>query len=177
MLGLPALRRLRRRAQGIRGTVPAAWDTMNRHHRNARRLAALTRTAIACVALAASSGALAATASPAHRQPAIKAKPTNLMVDKSTTLTGSGWPRRAKITLRECASEAWAAPREPCLEEDLETVETNGSGRFSAAFEVGVCDGAFSGPTQRTCYIGEPEPSGVDTIELRGAVAIQVSYP
>ena len=111
------------------------------------------------------------------KRPTISAKPSNLMVNQSTALLGSGFPKHTSITLRECASTSWIVPQEPCIEGLAVTVKTNGSGHFSTHFKVGVCEGAFSGPTQRTCYIGEPRPSGVDTMELVGAVTIQVSYP
>ncbi len=111
------------------------------------------------------------------KQPTIRAKPTSLMVNQSTALKGSGFPKNASVTLRECASTSWMAPQQPCLEGHSVTVETSRTGRFSTSFKVGVCEGEFSGPTQKTCDIGEPEPNGIDTIELRGAVTIQVSYP
>jgi hypothetical protein len=99
------------------------------------------------------------------------------MVNQSTALHGSGFPKRASITLHECASTSWIVPQQPCIEGLSVTVNTNGSGHFSTQFKVGVCEGAWSGPTQRTCYIGVPRPSGIDTMELVGAVTIQVSYP
>ncbi len=111
------------------------------------------------------------------KRPTISAKPSSLMVNQSTALVGSGFPKKTSITLRECASTAWSVPQEPCIEGLAVTVKTNGSGHFSTHFKVGVCEGAFSGPTQRTCYLGEPRPSGIDTMELVGAVTVQVSYP
>ena len=99
------------------------------------------------------------------------------MVDQSTMLAGRGFPRSADVTLRECASSMWIVPQEPCLEGATVTVKTNAAGRFKTAFKVGVCAGEMTGPTERRCYVGEPKPSGIDTIELLGAATILVSYP
>lgn len=133
------------------------------------------------LAVCAAIGSVSAGGAQAHgshaKQPHISAKPSNLMVNQSTTLLGSGFPKHASITLRECASASWIVPQQPCIEGLAVTVQTNGSGHFSTQFKVGVCEGASSGPTQRTCYIGVPRPSGIDTMELVGAVTIQVSYP
>lgn len=147
---------------------------------SSRRKSLLVCMLYACAALVALTPVASASAraeARGRKQPTIRAKPTNLMVNQSTALKGSGFPKNASVTLRECASTSWIAPQQPCLEGHGVTVETNRTGRFSTSFKVGVCEGEFSGPTQKTCYIGEPEPNGIDTIELRGAVAIQVSYP
>jgi hypothetical protein len=134
------------------------------------------------LAVCAAIGSVSAGVAQAHRgshakQPHISAKPSNLMVNQSTALLGSGFPKHTSITLRECASASWIVPQQPCIEGLAVTVKTNGSGHFSTQFKVGVCEGTSSGPTQRTCYIGEPRPSGIDTMQLVGAVTIQVSYP
>ena len=36
---------------------------------------------------------------------------------------------------------------------------------------------AWSGPTSQICYIGNPHAQGVDTIALRGAAKVTVTYP
>lgn len=154
-----------------------AWGE---HSLRASRVGLLVCALSTCVALDAPSAVAGASARDALRhgkQPTIRAKPTSLMVNESTALKGSGFPKNVSVTLRECPSTTWIAPQQPCLEGHSVTVETSRTGRFSTSFRVGVCEGEFSGPTRKTCFIGEPEPTGIDTIELSGAVTIQVSYP
>jgi len=135
--------------------------------------------AVAAVAISTGVGGAAAQgrAAAGRTRPRITAKPANLMVDQSTMLAGSGFPRGTELTLRECASTAWIVPQEPCLEGATVTVKTNAAGRFKTSLKVGVCAGEVTGPTERRCYVGEPKPSGIDTVELLGAATILVSYP
>ena len=108
----------------------------------------------------------------------IVAKPSELMVNQSATLTGTGFPKDSEVMLEECSSTDWIAPQDPCIANTALEVKTNRAGRFSTPFKAAVCDGSSTPPpTERTCYVGEPTPSGIDTIELRGAAKILVSWP
>jgi hypothetical protein len=108
----------------------------------------------------------------------IVAKPSELMVNQSTMLTGSGFPKASEVALEECSSADWIAPQDPCIASTALEVKTNRAGRFSTPFKAAVCEGTSTvPPTERTCYLGEPAPSGIDTIELRGAAKVLVSWP
>ena len=100
---------------------------------------------VVLVPLTSVAGASARAAARRGKQPTILANPTSLMVNQSTALKGSGFPKNASVTLRECASSSWIAPQQPCLEGHSVTVETGRSGHFSTSFKVGVCEGEFSG--------------------------------
>jgi hypothetical protein len=117
----------------------------------------------------------------AKAHPKILAKPDSVMVNQSTTLRGSGFPRHSAVTLSECSRETWMAPQDPCEEGNEVTVETNARGAFKTSFKAMLCESsttpAAAGPTERTCYVGEIQPTGVDTIALLGAVRISASYP
>lgn len=143
----------------------------------ARKHALAGALVVACIAIACIGAGLVQARGTHPKRARISAKPSSLMVNQSTALRGRGFPKNTSVTLRECASTSWSVPQEPCIEGLAVTVKTNGSGHFATHFKVGVCEGESSGPTQRTCYIGEPRPSGVDTMELVGAATVQVSYP
>jgi hypothetical protein len=55
---------------------------------------------------------------------------------------------------------------------------TDARGRFVTFFFVELCPEGASGEivTERTCYIGEPQPRE-DSTALVGAVRITVTYP
>ena len=116
----------------------------------------------------------AAPATPPH----IAAKPNNLMVNTRSTLTGSGFPARTKLTIKECPATGWIVPQHPCVTNNTISVVTDAHGRFTHKFRVELCGGkrgAF--PTSQICYIGDPHPEGIDTIRLLGAAAVTVTYP
>jgi hypothetical protein len=132
----------------------------------------------ACVlaaSLAASSGLIAQAAS---ATPRITVRPANVMVGSPTTVTGSGFPARAQVPLRECGVRFWIDPEEPCNTANAITVETNGFGHFKTTFHVELCPDAAIGKvvTERTCYIGRVL-FGEDTGELQPAARIIVTYP
>ncbi len=110
--------------------------------------------------------------------PHITAKPHNVMVDHTVSLVGVGFPVRSKLTLEECSETIWPVPQNPCLTDNSIRVRTDSTGGFKATMKAEICP-AVSPPTgtERTCYIGEPLPSGVDTITLVGAARITVSWP
>ena len=128
------------------------------------------------VGLAAGIASSAAAASPTG--PHIVAKPNNLMVNTKTTLSGTGFPAKAKLTIEECATPGWVATSRPCKGANKISVRADAHGRFSAKFRVVLCGGKRgSGPTSQICYIGNPHPQGIDTITLRGAAKVTVTYP
>jgi hypothetical protein len=62
------------------------------------------------------------------------------------------------------------------------TVTPDSHGRFSAPMQAEVCplvgSGARAKPiTRRRCFVGEPLPNGVDTVQLVGAGKLIVTYP
>jgi hypothetical protein len=122
------------------------------------------------------SSAGASTAAPA---PHIVAKPNSVMVNTTTKLTGTHFPASTKITIKECPQTLWVVPANPCDTDNSITVKTNAQGQFHAVFTVHTCPDTVATPpgTSQTCYIGDPHPSGIDTITLEGAVKITVTGP
>ena len=111
-------------------------------------------------------------------QPHIVAKPNNLMVRTKTTLTGTGFPARARVTIKECSITNWVVTANPCVKNNTISVVTNGHGRFTHQFRAELCGGKRGRfPTSQICYIGDPHPEGVDTMTLLGAAKITVTYP
>jgi hypothetical protein len=110
--------------------------------------------------------------------PHIVAKPVDVMVNQTVHLTGTGFPPSTAIALQECSETSWIVGQNPCLTNNQKTIQTNSLGGFQTTMTAGICPGPTSPPqTRRTCYIGEPKPSGVDTIKLMGAAKIVVSWP
>lgn len=110
--------------------------------------------------------------------PHISAHPTNVMVNQTVTLYGSGFAPNATLTLAECSATHWVVNQNPCLSDNQVAVTTSRTGSFLTTMKAGICPGtATTPPTQRTCYIGAPKPSGLDTIRLVGAARIVVSWP
>ena len=108
----------------------------------------------------------------------IVAKPNNLMVNAKTTLSGTGFAARTKLTIEECSKTHWVVTAQVCARGNKISVLTNAHGRFTRQFEVKLCGGKRgSGPTSQICYIGNPHREGVDTITLRGAAKVTVTYP
>jgi hypothetical protein len=110
--------------------------------------------------------------------PHITARPTDVMVNSPVALHGTGFPPAATLRLQECSMKNWIVPENPCLTANSVTVTTNSRGGFTTAMKALICP-AITPPvaTQRTCYIGVPKPSGVDTVTLVGAARIVVSWP
>ena len=110
--------------------------------------------------------------------PRIFAKPNNLMVNTKTTLTGTGFPARTKLTIEECSVTQWVVTANPCVSTNKISVVTDARGRFSRQFRVELCGGKRGPePTSQICYIGDPHPHGVDTITLLGVAKVMVTYP
>ncbi len=110
--------------------------------------------------------------------PSITANPNNLMVNTDTVLTGRNFPPATKLHLTECGKTNWIVPQNPCDTNNTVTVTTGSLGGFRTKFKAELCPGGVRvGPTAVRCYIGVPRPSGIDTITLRAAVKIVVTYP
>ena len=129
---------------------------------------------VALVALATATGGSSAGAATPH----ITAHPTHVMVNSRVSLEGTGFAPATTITLEECSAKEWIAPLSPCLTSNQIRVHTNAKGVFKATMAAEICPAVAPGTvTQRKCYVGQPIPSGVDTINLVGAAKIVVSWP
>ena len=109
--------------------------------------------------------------------PHIVARPNSIMVNGTTKLTGKHFAASKRITIEECAQSTWVVMSNPCDSTNTIHVKTDSQGQFQAVFKVQTC---FANPTpgfSQTCYIGEPLPSGVDTVTLTGAATITVTGP
>jgi hypothetical protein len=110
--------------------------------------------------------------------PHIVAKPNNLMINTKTTLTGSGFPAKARLMIEECSSTGWVVVANPCVKTNKISVVTDRQGRFKAQFLIVLCGGKRGPePTSQICYLGNPQPEGIDTITLLGAAKVTVTYP
>ena len=129
--------------------------------------------AVAVVGLASPSAWAASLTSPT-----ITANPNNLMVNTDTVLTGRHFPPATTLRLAECGRTSWVVTQNPCNTDNMVTVTTSPAGTFRTKFKAELCPEAVRvGPTAVRCYIGVPKPSGVDTVNLKAAVPIVVSYP
>ena len=139
-----------------------------------RRFAALAAPGVVALTLALGGSSYAAT----RATPRIVAKPNNLMVDTKTTLTGSGFPARTRLSIVECSTTNWVVTAHPCVSGNKVSVMTDGRGRFTHSFEVVLCRGKHGPePTSQVCYVGNPHPYGIDTEHLDGAAKLTVTYP
>lgn len=120
----------------------------------------------------------------AKHHPRIVAKPDRVVVNRKTTLTGSGFKRHKKLTIWECSAKSWVVPKQICNHRNAVTVRTNARGRFTVKFNVLLCPAASSaaalapaGPerSSRHCFVGVPTPRGVDVVILVGATRITVT--
>ena len=148
--------------------------------------AALGIVSAGSVALAASAYMLPTpVAIKAKHHPKIVARPHRVKVNKSTTLTGSGFKPHAKLVLNECAAVAWVVPKQVCNHRNAVHVRTGPHGGFRVRMKVLVCPRGTQ-PQARVlgpegfvvhCFIGVPRIAGVDTETLVGAVRISVTGP
>ena len=137
---------------------------MRRISIGAAGLAAVLIVALALPSLAATS-------------PHIAATPHNVMVNSTISLTGHGFPAHAKLTIAECSSTNWIVVMQPCDTDNTIVVHTDRHGRFTSSFTVELCPNSRGHLTREKCFIGNPQPQGVDTITLVGAARIVVTYP
>ena len=138
------------------------------------------RAAFVLAASLVGAGVISGQAVAVSTAPRMIAKPTSAMVNTKIELSGRGFAAHTKLTIKECSSTGWVVvAQRPCNADNVIAVVTDARGRFARKFKVDVCPHAsVSGPvTRRTCYIGNPQPRGVDTMALVGAVRITVTYP
>lgn len=135
--------------------------------------------ALATIVLSSSALGLVPSASWAagSTKPRIVAHPDSVMVNTTTQLTGSHFPVSQRITLEECAETMWVVTANPCDANNVKKVTTNARGQFSTVFTVHACKPTAAPGVSQTCYLGQPTPTGVDTLTLDGAVKITVTGP
>jgi hypothetical protein len=97
------------------------------------------------------------------------------------TLTGKHWPASSKIRLKDCGGRGWVVTQKHQCNKGKIVVHTTKRGRFTTSVPMALCPHTSDWPghpvTERRCYVGQPMPSGVDTITLVGHVKIIVTYP
>ena len=141
------------------------------------RRAALLGAGIAALLVVATPWAASANA---VAGPRIVANPNNVMVNSAVSLHGTGFGADTVVQLTECSRTSWIVPQQFCSKGNTRSVRTNRRGAFVTSFTMNLCPQSkpSTGPvTQRTCYVGEIKPSGVDTVQLVGAAKITVTYP
>jgi len=100
------------------------------------------------------------------------------MVNTAIKLIGTHFKSNSTIDIRECSETLWIVPQDPCATTNSIAVKTNSRGRFVSSFTLQTCPGASSTPGfSETCYVGDPTPSGVDTISLIGGASLTVTGP
>ena len=124
-------------------------------------------------------GAWISSAGASTSSPHISAHPNNLMVNTATNLVGKNFAPSTTYTVKECGSKNWIVPQNPCDSTNSIVVTTNRHGQFKSSFTAQTCpSGGDSSPGfAQKCFIGIPTPSGVDTMNLVGAVRITVTGP
>jgi hypothetical protein len=139
----------------------------------------MSRTTIGAAGLAAALIVALALPALAATSPHIVATPHSAMVNSTISLSGHGFPAHAKLTIAECSSTNWLVITQPCDTDNTIVVHTDRHGRFTSSFTVELCPRLNSGGhrTRQKCFIGNPQPQGVDTITLVGAARIIVTYP
>ena len=144
---------------------------------NAARRSALIGAGISALLVIATP--LVASAAP-PAQPHIRARPASVMVNHPVSLRGAGFQANTAVELTECSKTNWIAPQQFCSTGNSRSVRTDHRGAFVVSFVMDLCPKSTpaTGPvTERTCYVGEVEPKGVDTLELVGAAKVTVTYP
>ncbi len=111
--------------------------------------------------------------------PKIVAHPASVMVNTATKLFGYNFPADSKLTIEECSKTGWIVPQNPCDTTNEIHVTTNSAGSFVHKLTAQVCPGGVTKLPgfQEICYVGEPKPSGIDTVFLVGAAKITVTGP
>ncbi len=134
--------------------------------------------AMACVLIGAGAGPVAA-ASAQPAGPHIVAKPNNVMVNTATQLTGTGFAPNRTLTIEECSAKNWVVVvSHPCVASSAISVTTDSHGHFTHSFTITLCGGKRGPfPTSQVCYVGNPQPKGIDTMKLVGAARVIVTYP
>ena len=136
---------------------------------------------VVCVSMLAAGAMPAPAGAVSTTPPHIVAKPNNAMVNTKISLTGTGFAAHTKLVVKECSSTNWVVvAQHPCDTDNTISVTTDRHGRFTSRFKLELCPRSNPGPgpvTKETCYIGNPQPRGVDTITLVGAAKVTVTYP
>jgi hypothetical protein len=145
------------------------------------RSARFTSIVFALTVVIGTSGAFSPAGAVSATPPHIVATPNNVMVNTKINLVGTGFPARSKLVIKECSTTNWVVvAQHPCDTDNTISVVTDRHGRFASTFKAELCPRSKPGPgpvTQQTCYIGNPQPRGKDTIMLVGAARITVTYP
>jgi hypothetical protein len=108
--------------------------------------------------------------------PTITVKPNNVMVNMLTQVTGRNFVPHQKVTLAECSRTTWIVPQNPCDTNNGKTVIANSLGGFVTRMKVEACPAIVPGISEQ-CYIGQPRPTGIDTIALQPDAGIVVTFP
>jgi hypothetical protein len=108
--------------------------------------------------------------------PSITVKPNNVMVNTNTTVTGRNFGPHQRVMLAECSRTAWIVPQNACDTNNGKTVVANALGAFVTTMKVEGCPAVVPGIAEQ-CYIGQPKPTGIDTVALRPFAGIVVTFP
>lgn len=114
------------------------------------------------------STAQASTVTLTRESPTIVPSQSLVGAGQSIRISGIGWAPNSSYTVEECPVTSWIAPRDPCLTGNRVALNANSVGQFTATFQVLPC-----GPTVG-CFLGVPEPTGIDAFILAGAAPISV---
>jgi hypothetical protein len=141
-----------------------------------RFLFATTVLSAGVAALVGSTGSNAFAATPAPR---VTVTPASVMVNTPMKVSGRHFPANSTLTIEECSAPFWIVPKNPCATTNVIHVRTNAKGAFSHKMTAVVCPGGVTGQPgfAETCYVGEPVPTGIDTVSLLGAAKITVTGP
>lgn len=82
---------------------------------------------------------------------------------------GGGFAPNSTYTVEECSEMSWIAPLGPCSTTNTVNAMTDANGSFTHPFQVAACPTPVSGPPEARCFVGVPEPAGIDTISLVAA--------
>jgi hypothetical protein len=137
-------------------------------------VAAAAAAGLGVVVLAIGAGPVAAI-SPVP--PTITVRPDNVMVNTITTLTGRNFLPHQTVMLAECSQRTWIVPQNPCDTNNGKTVTANSLGRFVTRMKVEACPRIASAGISEKCYIGQPKPTGIDTIALQPNAGVVVTFP
>jgi hypothetical protein len=111
--------------------------------------------------------------------PHIVARPNNVMVLHPIGLVGTGFKPNSTLTIKECSRTNWVVNQNPCDTDNAIRVTTNANGGWRGSMTAELCPrtGTAAPQPAEACYIGNPVPAGLDTINLVGAAKITVTYP
>ncbi len=110
--------------------------------------------------------------------PTLSVHPHSVMVDTDATVVGRNFLPGTTVHLEECSSSTWVVPVAPCTTDNAVSATANAHGAFAVKMRIEACPppAAPVGIVER-CYVGVPQPSGIDTVSLRPAATVIVSFP